>query len=79
MYPKAIKSFSLTADKVIVTYNVFENIEEPQKLVNGLMPFNMPLSIKKSHIKIDDLKNLLASFRKENYRFINESNLLVEL
>ena len=79
MYPKAIKSYSMTGEKVVVTYNVFENVEEPQRLVNGLMPFNMPLTIKKSHIKIEDLKNLLASFRKENYKFINESNLLVEL
>jgi len=79
MYPKGIKGFSLSAEKISVTYNVFENIEEPQRLVHGLIPFNMPLTIKKSHIKIDDLKNLIGSFKKENHKFINESNLLVEL
>ena len=46
-----------------VTYNVCDNFEEVQKLVNDLIPFTMPITIKTSHISFNDLKSLLTTFQ----------------
>lgn len=64
-HQKIFKNFLCASDEVKITYNVCDNFEEVQRLVNQSMPVTIPITIKASNIKGHQLKDFVFKFRQE--------------